>query len=80
MPEYPQEALDQRLEGVVVLAIDVAAEGSVTRAEVTSAAHPSLGRSAQTAMLQCRFAPGTREGRPIPTTITYKIHFMLPKR
>ncbi|MCY1023543.1 TonB-dependent siderophore myxochelin receptor MxcH [Pyxidicoccus sp. MSG2] len=77
-PDYPEDARAQRLEGEVVLRLNLDAEGRVTTAEVTEALGNSLDEAAREAALRLRFNPARRDGQPIAARILYRMAFRLP--
>lgn len=75
---YPAEALEARLEAVVVLHLDIDAEGHVTDAVVVEPAGYGFDEASREAALRFRFTPATRNGRPIAARIRYTYSFALP--
>ena len=61
--EYPPEAEAQKLEGRVVLSIDISATGEVTRAEVVEPAGHGFDEAALAAIRQFRFIPAEIDGK-----------------
>jgi len=76
-PEYPKEALAQKLTGEVVLALEIDAEGKVTRADVREPAGHGFDEAASAAALRLLFEPARKEGKPIPSRILYRMRFTL---
>ena len=74
---YPPEAEAQKLEGRVVLSIDISATGEVTRAEVVAPAGHGFDEAAVAALRQFRFTPAEIDGKPSPVRITYAYDFVL---
>ena len=74
---YPPEAEAQKLEGRVVLSIDISASGEVTRAEVVEPAGHGFDEAAVAAVRQFRFTPAEVDGKPSPVRITYAYDFVL---
>ena len=74
---YPPEAEAQKLEGRVLLSIDISATGEVTRAEVLEAAGHGFDEAALAAIRQFRFTPAELDGKPSPVRITYAYDFVL---
>jgi protein TonB len=74
-PVYPVEALPSRLEGAVVLAATITADGKVKDLKVVSG-HPLLARAATDAVSQWRYRPYMLNGKPTAMqtqiTITFK--------
>src|SRR4029453_805834 len=75
--EYPPEAEAQKLEGRVVLSIDISATGEVTRAEVVEPAGHGFDEAAPAAIRQFRFIPAEIDGKPSAVRITYAYDFVL---
>jgi len=76
--EYPESARAAGLEGIVVLTLDIDAEGQVTAAAIASEPGHGLGAAAQSAALRFRFAPARRGETPMPSRIAYRYEFRLP--
>ncbi|HET9158390.1 MAG TPA: TonB family protein, partial [Myxococcaceae bacterium] len=74
---YPPEAEAQKLEGRVILSIDISATGEVTRAEVVEPAGHGFDEAALAAIKQFRFTPAEMDGKPSPVRITYAYDFVL---
>jgi len=77
-PDYPALARRRGWQGTVLVLVRVRADGSVAAARVkTSCGYHLLDRSALSAVRGWRFAPGTRDGRPVATEVIVPIHFEL---
>ena len=74
---YPPEAEARKLEGRVVLSIDISATGEVTRAEVVEPAGQGFDEAALAAIRQFRFTPAEIDGKPSAVRITYAYDFVL---
>jgi TonB family protein len=74
-PSYPPGA---RGDAAVLLEIEVAADGSVTRASVLEGEEP-FAAAAREAALRFRFEPATRDGAPIRATVRARVTFTEPK-
>ena len=74
-PDYPAQALQQHLEGSVVLQVWVARDGAVQDVKLMKG-YIQLGRAAVDAVRQWRFKPLAPAGQPIsfqtPITVTFK--------
>jgi protein TonB len=78
VPEYPRAAIRRGQEGLVIVAADVRADGTVAAARVQkSSGHARLDRAARQAVLQARFTPARRNGRPVPASVTVPVRFAL---
>jgi len=77
-PDYPLEALRQRLEGTVLLRVYVAADGRVAGVEILhSSGHSILDAAAVRAVRSWKFAPATRGGWPVAATVRQPVRFSL---
>lgn len=78
-PRYPHSALKQELEGQVLLAVHVEADGSVGALRVErSSGHPVLDDAAQDAAARWQFNPGrTHDGAPVAGLVTIPVDFFL---
>jgi len=78
-PPYPPAAASYGLQGHVELEIAVDASGNVTSTRVVSG-HIAFRAAAQKAARSWRFLPATRDGVPIPFTLTKIVEFRQPPR
>jgi len=78
-PEYTQEALAARIEGVVALDTIVKADGSVGDVTVAKSLDNVLGLDQQAvkAAKAWRFRPGTKDGKPVAVSVTLEMRFTL---
>jgi protein TonB len=78
-PEYTQEALAERIEGVVGLSIVVRPDGLVGDVEVTKSLDSlhGLDQQAVKAMKQWEFKPGTKDGKPVAVRVDVQMTFTL---
>lgn len=75
---YPPEALEQRLEASVLLALTIDETGAVTAADVLEPGGHGFDEAARAAALQFRFSPAARAGLPMAARIRYRYTFALP--
>ncbi|MGC4088113.1 MAG: TonB-dependent siderophore myxochelin receptor MxcH [Polyangiaceae bacterium] len=75
VPDYPDAARAERLEGVVQLRVDIDASGNVVGVEVLEAAGHGFDEAAQAAVRKYRFKPAERGGQPIPSRIRLSVSF-----
>lgn len=71
-PVYPQKLAGTERVGVVVLELDVNAQGQVTRAQVVESAGADFDKSALDAAKKLNFAPAEAEGKPIPVRMRFR--------
>jgi TonB family protein len=76
-PQYTQEAMRARIEGVVKLECVVLGDGTVDDVRVVQALDPGLDEEAIKAALQWRFKPGTKDGQPVAVQISLEMSFKL---
>jgi protein TonB len=64
-PKYPKAALMNEETGTVALMFLVSPDGKVTDSKVDkSSGSKSLDKAALSAFTQCKFKPGTKDGKP----------------
>jgi periplasmic protein TonB len=77
-PMYPPDAVQQGLEGRVILSVTISFTGKVTKVTVAeSCGHESLDQAALGAVRRWRFSPATRDGKPVEWTARLPIRFRL---
>lgn len=77
-PEYPEEARDQDVEGLVELIALVDTTGAVVQVEIIGGSrHPLLDQAATTAVLQCRYRPYRIRDDVEPVWAYFRITFRL---
>lgn len=76
-PEFSEEARKAKYSGMVVLAIEVDANGRATRFRVLESPGLGLDEKAIEAVRQWRFRPGLQDGKPIVTSATVQVNFRL---
>jgi TonB family protein len=75
-PIYPDLAMRARVQGQVVLVINVDEEGNVTDIKVASG-HPLLNEAAVNAVRQWKYSPTLMNGVPVPVIATVTVVFNL---
>jgi periplasmic protein TonB len=76
-PFYPEAARRRGVQGDVVLRLLIDADGSLAKVDVIREPGGGLGAAGAQAIRQFRFRPAKVDGRPVATTITYVLHFVL---
>jgi TonB family protein len=76
-PEYPAEAKQQRIEGLVVLQAEISPEGRIQKLTLVSG-DPALADSAISAVKRWRYRPYTPDGRPVAMLTTITVNFPPP--
>jgi protein TonB len=77
-PRYPPDAARRGEQGVVVLLVNVAANGAATGVRVyASSGFTLLDRAARDAVARWRFKAKSEEGLPVPSRTLIRIKFTL---
>jgi TonB family protein len=76
-PNYPAQALSQRLEGPVVLQVWVAKDGTVRDVKLVRG-YFALARAASDAVRQWRFKPYSSNGKPVDFETIVTVNFKYP--
>ena len=78
LPPYPLEEQRAEREGNVTIKVYIGADGRVKRAEKVSAASEAFWRETQRhALRNWRFKPATVDGKPVESTKTMTVRFVL---
>lgn len=75
--EYPQEAKDKHIEGVVHLKVTIATDGTIKELEAVSG-QPLLVKNALEAVRQWRYQPTQVKGEPVEVVTGVAVVFKLP--
>ena len=75
--EYTAEAREERIQGVVILRLQIDEAGGVTDAEVLKGLPLGLSEAAVAAARQWRFGPATRDGEPVAAQRNVVVEFRL---
>jgi protein TonB len=76
-PEYPEEARQQQIQGLVVLDVRIRRDGEVQSVNLVSGQH-LLADAAIAAVKQWRFNPRRVHGQPVEMQTTVTLNFRLP--
>jgi len=77
-PQYSEEARKAKLEGTVVLSLVVGEDGVARNLTIAKRVGFGLDEEATEAVSAWRFAPGQKEGKPVPVLTTIEVNFLLP--
>jgi TonB family protein len=78
MPEYPADARNEHVEGIVLLKINVDREGNVYKTELVSG-DPMLAESAANAVRQWKYRPYRLNGQPVEVESTVRVNYALER-
>jgi len=77
-PPYPGVARRMGWQGIVLLDVELRADGRVSAVSVAqSSGHSVLDEAAVRAVLKWCFEPALRFGQPVPSTVRLPIRFRL---
>src|SRR5271167_3364569 len=76
-PKYPEKARHDKIQGSVVLWLEVGADGKPSNIKVTRAIGHGLDEEAIDAVKQWKFEPATLNGQPVPVMINVEVNFRL---
>ena len=76
-PVYPQEALDQKIEGTVVANIHIDLKGNVVAVEIVESAHPLLDHAFYVAAKEWKYDP--MDLKKTKTIIVESYRFLIPE-
>jgi len=77
MPEYPEEAKEARIQGVVVLQTVISSNGAVSDIKVLRGLPLGLTEAAIEAVRSWRFEPSLLDGQPVPVMYVFTCKFEL---
>ena len=76
--KYPAIALEQELQGVVVLKFEVGKDGSVSRIKIIKGLSSECDKAAADVVKKLpRFSPAKQQGHPVPVWFTLPIRFQI---
>lgn len=76
-PAYPEDAKEEKVQGVVIVQAVIETDGSVSRVRFIKRLHPSLDQAAAEAIRQWRFEPALLDGEPVAVHYNLTINFRL---
>ena len=76
-PQYTEEARKAKLQGAVVLWVEVTPDGRATNIKVQRSLGMGLDEKAIEAVKQWRFRPGMKDGKPVTMAATLEVSFRL---
>jgi TonB family protein len=77
-PEYPEQARDRGIQGIVVLSVRAGRDGRVEEVRLVGG-QPLLVEAAITAVKQWQFKPHLIDGKPVETQTRITLTFELPR-
>ncbi len=80
-PPYPATLKAQRIEGNVQVRVSIDAKGKVTKVTVIKGSgHAAFDEAARTAAMVEIFKAATKDGKPVPFTLSYSYRFRIEEK
>ena len=76
-PRYSDAARDAKIDGTVVLAIEISSSGQPEKIAVKRGIHPELDDNAVECVKRWRFDPATKDNVPVRVAATIEVNFKL---
>ena len=76
-PKYSKSAKKQGIQGVVTLSVVIGTDGKAHDVKVVKSLEPSLDANAIEAVKKWKFAPATKDGRPVAVAMRLEIDYKL---
>lgn len=76
-PGYTESARAAKIEGTVILAVNINEKGKVTAVKVLNSLDKGLDRKAINAVKKWKFEPATVDGKPVATEMNVSVDFRL---
>jgi periplasmic protein TonB len=76
-PEYSEKARKKKINGTVVVAMIVTADGQVHDVKVTKSLDEGLDKQAVAVVRTWRFEPATKDGKPVAVHLKAEVDFRL---
>lgn len=76
-PKYSDAARKAKLQGTVVVAVAINENGEVDAAKVVRSLSRDLDQNAMDAAKQYKFAPATKDGKPVAVQLAIEMNFRL---
>ena len=76
-PEFSEEARRAKINGTVILVVDVDAEGRPVNIRIAKSLGMGLDEKAMEAVLHWKFRPGRRDGKPVTMPARIEVNFHL---
>jgi protein TonB len=76
-PEYTEAARRDRVQGTVVVHLNLATDGTTHDIKVVRGLRPDLDKKAVEAVTKWKFQPAMKDGAPVATSITVEVAFRL---
>ena len=76
-PNYTEEAREAKIEGSVTLSVIIEEDGTTSDVKVKRGLDPGLDANAVLAVLQWKFEPAQKNGKPVAVSANIEVNFRL---
>src|SRR6266849_3773894 len=76
-PSYDEKARKKKINGVVILAMVITAQGKVRDVKVIKSVDEGLDKQAVATVSTWRFEPATKDGKPVAVHLKTEVNFRL---
>ena len=76
-PTYTEAAREAKISGTVAMSVIVEKDGTASTMKIVKSLDPGLDEAAMAAVKQWKFAPGTKDGKPVRVSATIEVNFRL---
>ena len=76
---YPNEAKKAKIEGLVVVSMQVMEDGSITDIEILKGSHEILNNAAIEYVKKLKFRPAEKNGKPVASNFNFPVNFKLSR-
>jgi len=76
-PDYTENARKAKYQGIAVLSAVVGTDGIAHDIKIIKSLKPDLDQKAMDSVLQWKFTPGKKDGRPVPVLVQIEVNFHL---
>lgn len=77
MPSYPEEAINQKANGIAVVELLTDGEGNVDKINILEAPHPTIRKALVAAVKQWKFKPSTANGMSVRYSGKLTFYFVI---
>lgn len=74
-PEYPEDLRRDHVSGLVIVTIEVDAQGNVASAAIEKSSNSEFNQPAVAALKKWRFKPARQNGSPVTATVKIPVKF-----
>jgi TonB family protein len=77
---YPKAALKDSIQGMVLVSVEIRADGTLGGVSILESVREDLNEAAQDAIRKTQWLPAEKDGKPISCTVTVPIQFKLESK